>query len=153
MRKRNGKTRKSVTSNPTEFWNTIQNLGPRREKTSIPMEVLLSDGTTTYDEKTILNTWKDKFENLYNINGDYDNEFLETIIEGRRQYDPFEGDLNDQSVMTANITRKEIETAINKAKLRKATGEDNDCRRRPPGVLMTELPAGRSTSKHFAKFG
>ncbi len=52
------------TNNPREFWNELNNLGPRK-KTQIPMEVYDSESNITNNTNTVLNTWKSEFNELF----------------------------------------------------------------------------------------
>ena len=58
---------KSNTQNSTEFWRTIENLGPKR-KHKIPFEVVMEDGeiTDVYDD--VMSKWKCDFERLLTPN-------------------------------------------------------------------------------------
>lgn len=46
-----------TTNNPSEFWNKIKQLGPRRHS-SIPMEIYDNDGEIITDEQIVLEKWK-----------------------------------------------------------------------------------------------
>ena len=54
---------KANTDNPTEFWRCISNMGPKKGN-SIPGEVLLEDGTSSFDKDIILNKWMSDFRDL-----------------------------------------------------------------------------------------
>ncbi len=62
-RKRVYELEKANMNNPTEFWHTITNLGPKK-KTKIPWEVLTEDGSVLYETDEVLDDWKHEFENL-----------------------------------------------------------------------------------------
>jgi hypothetical protein len=52
---------------PREFWKNIGKIGVGSERQkSIPMEVVLEDGSICTDTDIILNTWKTAYENLLN---------------------------------------------------------------------------------------
>ena len=53
------------TSNPNEFWDKINKLGPRSDKT-IPCEIIDDNGNVVRDEDAVLGKWKRDFESLYN---------------------------------------------------------------------------------------
>ena len=45
------------------------------------MECVNDDGSTSFDEKTVINKWESDFRNLYmNNNDDYDDEFFENAL-------------------------------------------------------------------------
>jgi hypothetical protein len=64
-----------TSKNPNDFWNKIQNLGPRN-KHNILMEVQDDEGNVSLNEQTILERWRVDFENLYNGSGskEFDND-------------------------------------------------------------------------------
>ncbi len=45
------------TENPTEFWHTISQMGPKK-KSKIPWEVLLNDGSVSIDKNVVLDKWR-----------------------------------------------------------------------------------------------
>lgn len=53
------------TNNPNEFWDKINKLGPRSDK-SIPCEIIDGAGNVVRDEQEVLNKWKRDFEGLCN---------------------------------------------------------------------------------------
>ncbi|VDI36428.1 Hypothetical predicted protein [Mytilus galloprovincialis] len=72
------------TEDPKKFWAELQKLGPKK-KNAIPMECVNDDGSTSFDEKTVINKWESDFKNLYmNNNDDYDDEFYENALRHKR---------------------------------------------------------------------
>ncbi len=68
-----------VTTNPTEFWNMLKNLGAR-SKEKIPQEVYNDNRNVLIDP--VRRKWKVDFEGLYssgNETWDFDNEFLSDV--------------------------------------------------------------------------
>ena len=64
------------TSNPKEFWNEINKLGPGKNKQS-PSYVKMDDGTISRDKMDILKKWKQDFSQLLSeANRNYDENFL-----------------------------------------------------------------------------
>jgi len=52
---------------PREFWKNVGKIGVGSERQkSIPMEVILEDGSICTDTNIILNTWKTSYEHLLN---------------------------------------------------------------------------------------
>ena len=50
--------------NPTEFWEYIKKLGPRKGA-NIPFAVRTEDGTITSEESIVLKTWEIEISNLF----------------------------------------------------------------------------------------
>ena len=46
--------------NPTDFWNHIKKLGPRKED-DIPFAVRTQDGMITNEESIVLKTWENEY--------------------------------------------------------------------------------------------
>ena len=60
-----------VNYNPNEFWKSIGKIGINNtKKRSIPMEVLLDDGSLTSNVKDVLSKWERDYSNLYNTSTD-----------------------------------------------------------------------------------
>ena len=77
------------TSNPTEFWNYVKRLGPRKQQT-VSDTVTLDDGSESSDKTVILDKWKRDFESLFNGNEDamdFDDVFLERAETFCREWD------------------------------------------------------------------
>ena len=56
----------SETKNPREFWSKLKRLGRNNNKTELPSEVKLEDGSITNNKKEVLNKWQNDFSNIYN---------------------------------------------------------------------------------------
>ncbi len=54
------------TENPSEFWEAIKRLGPRK-KTEIPIEVYDEQGHVNNDVKCVLNTWSKEYDFISGI--------------------------------------------------------------------------------------
>ena len=60
-----------VDNDPKEFWKSIGKVGiHNNKKMSVPMEVLLDDGSLTADVKEVLSKWEKDYSNLYNSSND-----------------------------------------------------------------------------------
>ena len=53
------------THDSKEFWNQLNNMGPRRKK-DIPIEVYWQDNTVINKADIVLNAWKNEFSKVYN---------------------------------------------------------------------------------------
>lgn len=67
-----------TTTNPTQFWNKVQNLGPRKDP-SIPIQIRDTNGSVLHVENRVFERWSQDFENLYNCENN--DEFDETHFE------------------------------------------------------------------------
>ena len=54
------------TKDPTTFWNYVKNLGPRK-KVKIPEEIIDDEGISHYDIDSVLDKWKQEFQEIYNL--------------------------------------------------------------------------------------
>ena len=114
----------NVTKNPKVFWEMIKNLGPRK-KGNIHMEIYEEGGVVNNDVPTVLHKWKTEYENLYNLVDSedvYDDEFLnqcKSFVDNAGDTDENSNNISD------DINNLEVQTALIKAKIRKAIGIDN----------------------------
>ena len=121
------------TSNPTEFWKQINNLGPKRSS-KIPMEVYdekgPEGGVKIRDENYVFEKWKDEFYSLYNMPPDFDpnfdNDFYEEIKSQMPDIKRFElTNANaDNAIYNRPFTIEEFDKICNNLKLGKAVGPD-----------------------------
>jgi hypothetical protein len=115
------------TSNPNEFWDKINKLGPRSDKT-IPCEIIDDNGNVVRDEDAVLGKWKRDFESLYN--GTDNSEFKsEHYNRAKIHKILIENNINDplytpNVTLNGNITLNEINDLVMKAKSRSACGYD-----------------------------
>ncbi|VDH95861.1 Hypothetical predicted protein [Mytilus galloprovincialis] len=127
-----------TTNNPTDFWNKIKQLGPRRHS-SIPMEIYDKDGEIVSDEKVVLEKWKTDFENIYNMDSsadDFDGNFQKyasshKVLLEERMLDPL---FIENEELNSAITIDEIRRLVSRTKNGKSCGIDNI----PYEVLKTE---------------
>lgn len=108
--------------NPTEFWEKIRNLGPRK-KDSIPMEVYDDQGNVVNNHKYVLDKWRDEFRNLFNFvpqADEFDDDFL-TRCEQELRNNTF----SQFDELDSPITIDEVRKVITHAKNNKAIGKDN----------------------------
>ena len=115
------------TNNPTEFWNYIKCLGPRKGR-HIPMKVY-NNGNLTSDINEVLDTWKTEFECLYsnaNAGVDFDQEFFTNSVNAKlkreQEMDLENYEMNDY--INEPISYHEVEYVIHNLKTKKATGFD-----------------------------
>ena len=79
---------------PREFWKNISKIGVSNERQkSIPMEVVLEDGSICTDTDIILNTWTTAYENLLNcddvvnLNDNMSNNILDVDLDSEISID------------------------------------------------------------------
>ena len=104
---------------PKAFWEQIKKLGPQKE--GIPWRIDNEDGSCIFDKAEILETWSSAFENLYQNEGDYDNEYLQHKINERENLvSTGSGDVS----LDDPISYKEVKNCVLKAKNKKTVGID-----------------------------
>lgn len=115
------------TNNPKEFWDKINTLGPRSDK-SIPCEIIDENGNVVRNENEVLEKWKRDFESLYNgtDNSEFDSEHYNQAKVHKLL---IENNINDPLYMpnvtlNGSITLTEISDLVMKAKSRSACGYD-----------------------------
>ena len=116
------------TNNPTEFWKSIKNLGPRN-KTEIPMKV--RDGNTIItDPEMVLELWNRDFSSLYNRPDDsildFDLEFLDFVKNDKMNIEAtMTENVSDGTWLNRNIEFSEVLNVVSKLKAKKAVGLDS----------------------------
>ncbi|CAC5405489.1 unnamed protein product [Mytilus coruscus] len=106
---------KLFSLNQRDFWKSIGKLGKANERMdTIPWKVMDNDGNMRTDKNFVLERWKTGFQELLNENANQ--SFMNNG----------DIDFNQRNVSTFNepITREEITSAVECAKLRKASGFD-----------------------------
>ena len=107
---------------PSDFWRSIGKMGTRNIKSAAPpMEVLLENGNTSTELKTVLSTWKHNYENLLNPERHSSNE-----VEHDNPLTP-ENVVNQPDTTTPlirDISLKEVAEAVGKTCPGKAVGID-----------------------------
>ena len=116
------------TSNPSEFWNYLKSLGPRK-KNHIPMKVYEGDSMIT-DIEQVLERWKLDFESLYNNQSgeeEFDQEFYTDLmdIKMRREQEMDSDNYEMNEYINQPLSYDEIENVTKNLKLKKATGFDS----------------------------
>jgi len=113
------------TTNPKEFWDHINRLGPRK-KTEIPMRVYNEQGDILSDVDQVLKKWEMDFSSLYNSNDntttDFDAQFYEELL--REKLDLENSNQNVTGDINNSISENELRYAIRKLKNKKANGPD-----------------------------
>lgn len=118
-----------TTNNPSEFWNKIKQLGPRRHS-SIPMEIYDNDGEIIIDEQIVLEKWKEDFQNIYNMDDsatDFNCDFQRYLSNHRvlleeRMLNPL---YNENEQLNSIITVEDIRRLVSRTKNGKSCGIDN----------------------------
>ena len=118
----------TITTNPTEFWRKVKNLGPRRSR-EIPTEVVDDEGNPIRDEKRVFEKWRQDFRDLYNCdnNQDFDDNHYEQtklhkLLLENNMNDPLYEPNHD---LNTNITVYEITCILKTAKRGSACGIDD----------------------------
>ena len=113
------------TNNPTEFWDHLNKLGPKKFK-QIPEEISVDNETVT-DKSKVLHHWKNTFDKLYqtpdHVKQHYDNEFYKKTLSNLK-YLKESFSIDAQGSLNNPITLDETKYALQKLKDRKATGCD-----------------------------
>ena len=116
------------TTNPTEFWKKIQNLGPKRSKV-IPIEVVDENGNIVRDEEAVYTKWQQEFQDLYNCTentqfdiGHYERSITHKLLLENNMTEPL---YNTNSELNSNVTLDEVECTVRNAKSGSASGIDD----------------------------
>ena len=115
------------TTDQKKFYDQLRKLGPKRKRKGIPGEVIDSNGNVVFDDKSILDKWKNDFKTLYRGDDDsIDREFNEMMKHFKNQV---EGEMLDplyenSSEMNREISLVEVRNVAMRAKNGKATGGD-----------------------------
>ncbi len=114
------------TDNPRQFWQYIKKLGPKTSN-RIVEEVYDNDGNVQCDLDTVLQKWKNDFENLYKTDStSFDNHFYDEIKALLRTA---ESNMNDplyvsNVILNRNISFDEVSNVVDRLKNNKAPGID-----------------------------
>ncbi|CAC5418534.1 unnamed protein product [Mytilus coruscus] len=118
----------STENNTRDFWKKIGKLGIANDRrSSIPMEVLTSEGNVCKDVNTVYDKWKRKYEHLFNVTDcKYNEEFLCTVQQ------QLENGITDHSgkeseILNNDISYDDVKKAVYRAKLNEAGGLDQIC--------------------------
>ena len=115
-----------TSNNPSEFWNKIKQLGPRRHS-SIPMEIYDNDGEIIIDEQIVLEKSKEDFQNIYNMDDsatEFNCDFQRyssnhRVLLEERMLDPL---YNENEQLNSVITVEEIRRLVSRTKHSKSCG-------------------------------
>ncbi|CAG2232789.1 unnamed protein product [Mytilus edulis] len=118
----------STENNTRDFWKKIGKLGIANDRrSSIPMEVLTSEGNVCKDIKTVYDTWKCKYEHLFNVTDcKYDEDFLCTV-QHQLENEIMNLSGKESEILNNDISYDDVEKAVYRAKLNKAGGLDQIC--------------------------
>ena len=115
------------TSNPKEFWQKINQLGPRKINI-IPMEVLDDTGNVISDSIHVQAKWKHDFKNLYTVTElqTFDKQFY-NLAKYNVHYNYVA--INDplycsNPILNRNFSYNEVKIIVDKSKSGKAVGID-----------------------------
>ena len=112
--------------NETEFWKTIGNVGVAGKR-DISVEIVLNNGSVSYDKRDVMNKWKESFSKLF------DSTKSSSISDSHIE-EPNTG--TGEPFFDSSITILEVKRAISAVKNNKASGFDNI----PVEVLKMILP-------------
>ena len=113
----------SIFKNPTEFWNKIRSLGPR--KPNLPNTVYVSDSNILTDNfEYVQEKWKNEFEKLYTkVDSEPSNDYINmTTHKSQLEAQQVNEDYNE--VLNQEISEGEISSVIRGLKSKKASGLD-----------------------------
>ena len=116
------------TGNPTDFWEKIKHLGPRKDKT-IPLYIHDTDGNIISDENRVFERWKTDFQKLYNCKSTddfddvhYDRSRLHKTLIENEMLDPL---YLENPELNKNITVDELARIVMHTKNNSASGYDS----------------------------
>ena len=135
------------TNNPKSFWDEVNKLGPRPNKSN-DYRTKTKDGNLETNGEKIKEQWQKDFSNLYNTShsSTFNENFLHAETENNRRYNQQEapemeneetkGDIFvskdahtyvnlDSNLLNLDITIEEVKWATSKAKNNKSSGYDN----------------------------
>ena len=117
------------SNNPKDFWQYIKHIG--NEKSSVPREVLMEDGSVCKDKNKVLDRWADAFQKLLN--------------EGNANVDNSDLLLNDDDNdnLCDQITLDEVKNAVSSMQNGKARGIDE---------IPMEVLRNRNVTKFMCAF-
>ena len=108
-----------------EMWQKIEEMGPKVRRQNIPEEVIV-DGLVCRDIERVTLEWEQIFSNMYNgvpLGAQrFDSGFLTQI---RSQNDHTNVKIKRQNSLNLPISVKEVISAVQKAKVKKAVSVDN----------------------------
>ena len=99
-------TNKAETKNPCEFWNLVNNLGPKKSR--LRHEKVSVNGEIISDPNVVLNTWKSDFDNMYNKPERAKSHCDTQFEKGALEHFNFSSDLYDNSVKWNTALNREI---------------------------------------------
>eukprot|EP00732_Lithocolla_globosa_P001139 Lithocolla_globosa_v1_NODE_518_length_3838_cov_6.179752.p1 type:complete len:838 gc:universal NODE_518_length_3838_cov_6.179752:2520-7(-) len=113
------------TYNRGDLWRHIGRIGiASSSHSSIPMEVLLDDGTSSKDLHQVLGKWKTDFASLLSEQKDSNNKFDDAFLNACL-LDPQQEDNGEkESPINANIVYEEVLVVMRKLHIKKAAGYD-----------------------------
>jgi hypothetical protein len=116
--------------NSRDFWKQIGKIGISNERqNTILFEVLGEDGDIITDKKDVLDQWGSDNGTLFDENmqpSAYGDRHLKYVKHANRiGLSVDDNQIPDISYLNAPISRKEVEDAVKRLKLRKAAGIDN----------------------------
>ena len=101
------------TNNPTEFWDHLNKLGPKKFK-QIPEEISIDNEIVT-DKGKVLHHWQNAFENLYqkpdHVKKNYNNEFYNKTLSNLKYLEE-SFSINAQGNLNNPITLDETSYAL-----------------------------------------
>ena len=119
-----------ATNNPSEMWKRLKALSDRKTS-NVVLEIIQQDGSTSKDEKIVLEKWFNDFSQCFKGMKDdpdlvFDDDFLarishlKTVFENLSPEQQEAGSAFDSSSLNCSISFEEVSRAIEKAKLGKA---------------------------------
>ena len=121
---------KANTENPTDFWQTIARLGPKKSS-KIPWEVEFENGEITCNKEEVLKKWKNDFEGLLTppTANSVEQEFLKEIKSSNRQRESNFDNAHNMEINQDFALEEVNESLKNDASIRLLTTLFNTCLR------------------------
>lgn len=116
-----------TTDNPSEFWEKLNNLGPRKTN-SVPMETYDINGHISKDKESVHTRWVKDFSGVYSSvpSDTFDTKFYENVCEHKRHLEDMMLDplYVPNDFLNDSLLYSEVEQVALRAKNKKSTGID-----------------------------
>ncbi|XP_063415945.1 uncharacterized protein LOC134697591 [Mytilus trossulus] len=110
----------STENNTRDFWKKIGKLGIANDRRS-------SEGNVCKDIKTVYDTWKCKYEHLFNVTDSKYDEDLLCTVQHQLENEIINLSGKDSEILNNDVSYDDVGKAVYRAKLNKAGGLDQIC--------------------------
>ncbi len=103
------------TENPHEFWDALNNLGPRKNN-NISMQVYDNDGNVTGEINAVISKWKSEFQKLFQgyDQNEFDKDFYDFADNEKKRLEEIGLNINTDTY-NAKISLEDIQKVLGKA--------------------------------------